>query len=120
MLTFILAASAFLDACHYHVLPYDGPGVLRATGISTTSASKVAACRAARFDARENLYEKLLLSRIDKNTTVRDCVDADPQAERKIRALLRKASVVRETKLPNGKYEVELQINLPDAYRYCK
>jgi hypothetical protein len=94
-------------------------GVVRATGFGfppkdTANAlhAKVMAQRAAHSVALRNLLEALNGVRIDSNTTVKNYIVANDEIQVRVSGMVNRARIVKEQQLPDGSYEVTVEMDL--------
>lgn len=94
-------------------------GVVRATGFgfppkdaANALHAKVMAQRAAHSVALRNLLEALNGVRIDSNTTVKNYIVANDEIQVRVSGMVNRAKIVKEQQLPDGSYEVTVEMDL--------
>lgn len=68
--------------------------------------------RAAKLDALRNLTEQVYGVRIKSDTYVRDFVTQSDEMRAKVNTFIQGARVVSERQMPDGSYEVEVEIEV--------
>ncbi len=72
--------------------------------------------RAAKSDALRNLAEQIDQVEVTAGTTVQEFRVTSDRINSRVRTLLRKARVVSEKKLADGRYQVEVETDITDLY----
>ena len=68
--------------------------------------------RAAKIDALRNLAEQVYGVRIKSDSYVRDFVTQSDEMRARVNTFIQGARVVSETRMPDGSYEAEVEIDI--------
>ncbi len=68
--------------------------------------------RAAKIDAMRNLTEQIMGVRITSDSVVQDFVTQSDDTRARVNDFIRGATVISEKKLPDGSYEVEIEVEI--------
>ncbi|MHB8836856.1 MAG: LPP20 family lipoprotein [Candidatus Methylomirabilia bacterium] len=88
-----------------------GNGVEPRDGDLTQAEKGLLAKRAAKLDALRNLAEEVWGLRLSGETFVRDYVTRNDDLRSRVQAFIQGARVVSEQQLPDGTYQVEIEID---------
>ena len=93
-----------------------GYGLAPAESGLTKAEKNLLGYRAAKSDALRNLAEQIDQVEVTAGTTVQEFRVTSDRINSRVRTLLRKARVVSEKKLADGRYQLEVETDITDLY----